>query len=157
MPYAKIFTSKTNLFLFSEEGCKHLLAIVLVKLMLELIQKSEAAKAVSSVFCGMIQWVLNQTTLLVQLKSPFAEEAQAIKTRLEALMILYVPGDNAEHEMALALEAMKRFHALNDDVRYQLAKSKVSATAAMPPTSRYRPISPVGPSTIKLLNSNKNF
>jgi hypothetical protein len=157
MPYAKLLASKTSLFLFSEDGCKQLLTISLVKLMVELVHQSEAAGAVSDNFCGMVQWVINQTTLLVHLNSPFAGKAAAIKSQMEALMLLYVKADDASHEMALALEAMRRFSLLKDNIRYEKAKSKVSATAAMPPSSQYKHVIPIGPSTIKRLQDKKIF
>jgi hypothetical protein len=156
LPCAKIIKTSPVYFM-SENGCRQLLCFTLVRLMVSLVFKSEARESTGNMFCGMIQWILNQTHLLIQLKSPFEVEARQIKLEMRAMLLLYVAPDNSDHGIQLAMEAMNAFLLLKDTVRYEKAKSRVPATSVLIPTTTHRVISPIGPSSISSLNNNKIF
>jgi hypothetical protein len=150
LPLAKML--RGPLFLFTENGCRQLLAYTLILCMKKFILRSEARGSTGVAFCGMIQWTVDHCKLLIGLKSPFLPQARQIRHEMSALMLLYVEPDDSDHMISLAMEAMTRFLYLGDTERHAKASQKVPSTSQLKPTSEHRRIEPVGPSDIKSLN-----
>lgn len=150
LPVSKLLRISGAHFALTFSGCTQLLALCLVELIHQCVLRAESRGLTDDSFLGMAEWVIRIALRLTKLGNI---DLKLLIKQMRALQILYVTPDSQDHDLALGQEAVMRFMQLNDPVRLKKARLRILEHSGVLPTDKHKPIQPVGPSDLKVLDN----